>query len=325
MELPVNLSADKLATRIFDAGLMPSNEINNLLQKSGGEGSADLEKFTTELLRGEHLTNWQLQRLFEGHRAGYFYNDWRVLYMIGAGTFARVYRSQHNKTDEVKAIKVLRSRHSADEEMQEHFLREAKMVMKLRHPNIVPISEVDTADGRSYMVMDFVEGQNLRDYVVAHRKLEPLRALKITKDIASGLAYAASMNVHHRDMKLSNVLLSFQGVAKIVDFGLATEGDDEGDLTGNPRSIDYAGLERCTGVRRDDNRSDLYFLGCMLYHMLVGESALLETRERIKRLSADRFQNVKPITVHDPDLPHRAVVLVNRLMGTECRETGPVA
>ena len=115
-------------------------------------------------------------------------------------------------------------------------------------------------------------------------------------------------------MKLSNVLLSSRGQAKLVDFGLATEAGDSGELTGGPRSIDYAGLERTTGVKRDDKRSDIYFLGCMLYHMLTGVPPLVETRERMKRLSAERFKNVAPITNHDASLPNRVVLLVNRLM-----------
>ena len=135
-------------------------------------------------------------------------------------------------------------------------MREAKMVMRLRHPNIVPISEVDEDRGRIYMVMDFVEGQNLREYVKAHKRIPNLTSLRICRDIAGGLAYAATQGIYHRDMKLSNVLLSAKGQAKLVDFGLATVSSDrEDDGKGGPRSIDYAGLERCTAVLRD----------CLLY------------------------------------------------------------
>ena len=191
------------------------------------------------------------------------------------------------------------------------------MVMKLRHPNIVPIHEVDAERGRSYMVMDFVEGQNLRDYVRAHRGLKTTTALSILRDLASGLAYAAERGITHRDMKLSNVLLSSKGNAKLVDFGLATvskEFEDTGGPTVNPRSIDYAGLERVTNVRRNDSRSDIYFLGCMLYNMLAGVPPLFETRERIKRLSVKRYREIEPLTNHNPNLPHRVVILCNRLM-----------
>lgn len=317
MNLPPELEAEKIAQRLHDLRLVESRGIEECLSQAGGRGQADAKLFTDLLLRGEHVTNWQLTRIVEGQRKGYFYNDWKILYLIGAGSFARVYRALHLKTGDIKAIKVLRSRHSNDDEMREHFLREGQVVMKLRHPNIVPIYEVDECDGRIYMVMDFVEGQNLREYVRAHKKLSVERSMNIIKDIAAGLAYAFDAKINHRDMKLSNVLLSSRGQAKIVDFGLATVSGDAGDLTGGPRSIDYAGLERVTGVKRDDLRSDIFFLGCMLYNMVSGVSAMPETEGRMARLSADRFKNITPVTVHEPDLPARLVVLLTRLMHLE--------
>jgi serine/threonine protein kinase len=168
------------------------------------------------------------------------------------------------------------------------------------------------------MVMDFVEGQNLRDYVKAHSKLPTKTALSITSDILGGLAYASLRNIYHRDMKLSNVLLASDGVAKLVDFGLAI--DTEAEEKGGPRSIDYAGLERFTGVRKNDPQSDLFFVGCMLYQMLSGQPPLEETRERMKRLSKQRFTDVVPLAVHEPKLPHRVVVLVQRLMALDTKK-----
>ena len=310
------LSSDQLAQRIYESHLMEMKEIEQVMAKAGGRGRASLDEFIVQLLQNENLTNWQIARLMEGHRKGYFYGKWQVLYLVGAGTFARVYRGSHRRTGDVKAVKVLRSRYSADQETRDRFTNEAKMVMQLRHPNIVPIHEVDQERGRSFMVMDFVEGQNLRDYVRAHQGLKITTALSILRDLAAGLSYAAERGITHRDMKLSNVLLSSKGQAKLVDFGLATvnkDFDDDGP-TFNPRSIDYAGLEKVTNVARNDSRSDIYFLGCMLYHMVTGVPPLFETRERIKRLSARRYREIVPLTVQTPNLPHRLVVLCNRLM-----------
>lgn len=310
-----DLSGDQLAQRIYECGLMGVKQLDVCLSQAGGRGRASLNDFIMVLLEGEHMTNWQISRVVEGHRRGYFYGNWKILYMIGAGTFARVYRAEHRKTGDIKAVKVLRQRYAKDEDTRESFLREARMVMKLRHPNIVPIHEVDEDKGRIYMVMDFVEGQNLRDYVRAHKRIPNLTALHIIRDVAAGLAYAASQGVYHRDMKLSNVLISSTRQAKLVDFGLATmSGVKDDDGKEGPRSIDYAGLEKCTGVKRNDLRSDIYFVGCMLYHMVSGEPALTETRERMKRLSSRRYTEAAPVTVHEPGLPHRIVILINRLM-----------
>ncbi|MEZ6094310.1 MAG: serine/threonine-protein kinase [Pirellulaceae bacterium] len=309
-----DITSETLAQRILESRLLESRQIEESLMAVGGRG-ADAADFERELLQRELLTNWQIQRLREGHRRGYFYGNWRILYMVGHGTFARVYRAVHVKTGDVKAVKVLRNRYSDDEIARERFLQEAKTVMELRHPNIVPIHEVDTDRGRIFMVMDFVEGQNLRDYVRAQGKLKLVTALTITRDLASGLDYAMKRGITHRDMKLSNVLLSSKGQAKLVDFGLATvnaDGDD--DSKQGPRSIDYAGLEKMTNVRRNDPRSDIFFLGCMLYHMLAGEPAMKETRERMKRMSPQRFREIAPIAAHLPSLPHRVVIFINRMM-----------
>ena len=315
------LSADQLAQRIHDCGLLSTRDLEESLAQAGGRGRASFNDFIMVLLESERMTNWQISRVVEGQRRGYSYGNWKVLYLIGAGTFARVYRAEHTKTNDVKAVKVLRQRYSKDDFTRESFLREAKMVMKLRHPNIVPISEVDEDKGRIYMVMDFVEGQNLREYVKAHKKIPNLTSLKIIRDLTAGLAYAAQQNIYHRDMKLSNVLLSAKGQAKLVDFGLATvAGDKDDDGKGGPRSIDYAGLERTTHVRRDDTRSDLFFVGCMLYQMVSGVPPLEETRERIRRLSASRYTDVAPVTMHEPGLPHRIVILINRLMDIDAEK-----
>ena len=310
-----NLTAEQLAQRIFDCRLLESRQIDEVFAFFGGRG-VDLDKFQARLLQEELLTNWQLTRLLDGHKRGYIYGDWKILYLVGAGTFARVYRAAHRQTREIKALKVLRNRYSNDFDTQQSFLREGRTVMKLRHPNIVPIYEVQTDEsGRTYMVMDFIEGQNLRDFVKAHGKLTVLNALKITRDIAAGLKYASEMGLTHRDIKLSNVLLSTRGRACLADFGLAVmdKSSDNSEMD-NQRSVDYAGLEKLTNVDRNDKRSDIYFLGCMLYHMIAGESPLKETKQRMERMNPDRFRNVKPITQLIPKLHHRTVVLLYKMM-----------
>jgi serine/threonine-protein kinase len=135
--------------------------------------------------------------------------------------------------------------------------------------------------------------------------------------IVNGLEYAHRRGVTHRDLKASNVIISSIGEAKLVDFGLAGV-DDSGDGTlgriEQPRTIDYAALEKIAGMRDDSVRSDIYFLGTIAYLALCGMSALTETRDRNERANPGRFTNAQPLATRAPDLPRDVVDVVARMM-----------
>lgn len=313
----VDFTPTQLSQRIVELGLLEPIDVERAWSEVGGiDGSC--EDLIRVLQRRELLTNLQVDRIFKGERTGYFYGQYKVLYLIGAGTFARVYRAVHRETGRVAAVKVLRRRHRSEPVQVEQFMREARVGMDLRHPNIVAIYEVDPDPRNPYMVMEFVEGQTLRELVQIRGKLDPKTSLQLMRDVANGLAFAATKGVTHRDMKLSNVLVTSQGKGKLVDFGLAALADTSNEATladcPNARAIDYAALERGTGVRKDDSRSDIYFFGSMLYHILVGDSPLTETRDRMARLNVSRFREVPHISKIDPDIPLNVAAIVHKAM-----------
>ena len=194
---------------------------------------------------------------------------------------------------------------------------EGKLGLTLRHPNIVPIYDVSTDGGAYYLVMEFVEGWNLKDLVKIRGKIEPLQATQLIMGMVDGLRYAFEHGLTHRDLKLNNVLVTIAGQAKLVDFGLAAmdenAAEELGDDLGNTRTVDYVALERATGVRKDDTRSDIYFIGCIYYNMLTGQAPLQET-DRLQRLNKQRFLDVVPIQKVDPSLPHWVSSIVNKAM-----------
>jgi eukaryotic-like serine/threonine-protein kinase len=281
--------------------------------------TAPLEEVKKCLLRGGYLTNFQIERLLKGERSGYFHGQYKLLYAVGAGSFARVFRAAHRQTGEIVALKVLRKRYCDKPEQAAQFIREGKLGITLRHPNIVPIYEVFSQGTTHFLVMEFVEGWNLRDLVKIRKKIDPLQATRLMIDIVKGLAYALENGLTHRDLKLNNVLVTSSWQAKVVDFGMATV-DEEGDASreemANPRTKDYAALEQATGVRKDDKRSDIYFVGCIFYQMLTGHSPLAEG-DRSQRMSKQRFLDVIPIHNRDPELSHWVCTVVNKAMMLE--------
>jgi serine/threonine-protein kinase len=310
-----DITPEYFAQRISDLGLADRRSVEQALSDLG-IGDHSLDDVVKVMQRHGLVTTLQTDKIMKGDRHGYFYGDYKVLYLIGAGTFARVFRAE--KGGEVFAVKVLRKRFRDEIKELEQFLREGQMGLKLRHPHIVSIVDVVPDKRNPFLVMEFVEGQTLRELVKVRGKLPPDLALRLMYEVASGLAYASSLGIAHRDLKLSNVLISSDGKAKLVDFGLAalTDRNNPEKMADcpNARAIDYAALERGTGVRKDDPRSDVYFAGNMLYHMLAGTPALTETRDRLARLNVSRFQEVVPLHERVPDVPSVANQIVQKAM-----------
>jgi len=314
--MATELTAEKLAQRALDVGVVTETELRTVWSELGTR-SVECEQLKQVLVRRGFLTNYQLERLERGFRSGFFYGDYKVQYGVGAGTFARVYRAAHRKTNELFAVKVLRKRFSNDPEQADMFRREGELGASLKHPNIVAIHEVRSKGNEHFIAMDFVEGHNLRDFFKVRGKLDPLEASRIIAGMVAGLSYAFQQGISHRDLKMSNVILSSDGESKLVDFGLAGLGGgdaDDGGEGANPRTIDYAGLERATNVRKDDNRSDIFFAGCIYYQLMCGRPAISETRDRVQRLNKSRYQEVRKIIDIEPDLPLPLVRVVNKAL-----------
>lgn len=271
--------------------------------------SAPAEALVRLLERKALLTPYQGAKLLKGDKDGYFLGGYRLLYRIAAGSFGRVYRGDDPRSGQIVAVKVLRRKWMEDKRKVELFEREGRVGLSLRHPNIVNILAVskDQSTGSHFIVMEFVEGGNLRDILNIRKKMSIDEGMKIIEECVAGLAFAVSRGLSHRDIKASNILLGTDGVAKLVDFGLAeinnamqeaasagpkSKGDKEEEQAVD-RTVDYAGLEKATGVKQGDGRSDLYFLGHVLFEMLSGEPLMPPTKDRYAKLNPRRYEQVE--------------------------------
>jgi len=310
-----NVDAASVAQLAQKVGLVTDAQLREVWEEIGK--TTDPHKLLRALERSGLLTPLLSNKLLKGDPDGYFLGGYRLLYKIASGSFGRVFRADDPRTGRVVAIKILRRRWSEDKQRIDLFHREGQVGMSLQHPNIVEILAVnqDPVTGQYYIVMEFVEGGNLREIMAVQKKLEPAKALKLMEDAVTGLIHAYKRGITHRDIKLTNILISSAGEAKLVDFGLAqiyaNIGREEERVE---RTVDYAGLEKATGVKSGDVRSDIYFLGCVLYEMLTGRSPLEMMRDKHARMNPRRFADVQPMRHDEVQGPPSLFALVETMM-----------
>ncbi len=197
---------------------------------------------------------------------------YQIVEHLGSGGMATVFKAYHAALDRYVAIKVLHPALKQDPNFLSRFQREARIVAKLEHPNIVPVFDFSEAGGQPYLVMRFIEGETLKARLTrGHLPLDEI--VGIVKLVGEALSYAHGQGVLHRDVKPSNVLLTPDGDVFLADFGLARIAQagestlSQDSLLGTPQ---YISPEQAQGLSDLDVRTDVYSLGVVLYELLVG-------------------------------------------------------
>ena len=308
------LSLQNFQSYLIQSKLVESPQLQECMVRLQSLGQS-IDGLIRELESRHLLTPYQVTKLRKRDLEGLRLGNLKLLYRNASGSFARVFRGVSIDDGAMVGIKVLRYRWAEDPRKVSLFKREGELGKRLKHKNIVPIYDVGSEGNQHYLTMEFVEGGNFRELVKARGKFAPAEATRYAIDIAEGLEYALSLGVTHRDMKLTNVLLSSQGVAKLVDFGLAGQDaslrliDEEVD-----RAVEYATLERGSNAPENDPRSDLYFLGAILYELLSGKPPYQPTRNKEDRRQYSRYRDVRPIRQVDPSLPLNLTRIVDQLI-----------
>ncbi len=199
-----------------------------------------------------------------------------IMHLVGHGGMGAVYLARQTNLDRMVALKVLSPKLGADPQFTERFTREAKTLAKLSHPNIVTVFDYGLSENINYLVMEYVDGINLRDAIEGGR-LTAEESLGIVPQICDALQYAHNQGVIHRDIKPENILLDGQGRVKIADFGLAKLLDSDHNafkLTGTQQVLgtrNYMAPEQIEHSDVVDHRADIYSLGVVFYELLTGE------------------------------------------------------
>jgi len=197
--------------------------------------------------------------------------DYEVLSILGLGGMGKVYKVRNVISDRVEAMKVLLPDLTSHQSLADRFLREIRLLASLNHPNIASLRTALTYENQLVMVMEFVEGETLANRI-ARAPISTADAVNYSEQILSALSYAHSHNIIHRDIKPANMMLTPQGVVKLMDFGIARSGTD-GSLTSTGTtlgSLNYMPPEQVRGEAADA-RSDIYSFGVSLYELLTGK------------------------------------------------------
>jgi tRNA A-37 threonylcarbamoyl transferase component Bud32 len=221
-----------------------------------------------------------------------------ILELLGQGGMGVVYKARHPRLDRFVALKVLPADVARDPAFAERFTREARALARLNHPDIVAVYDFGEADGIYFLLMEFVDGLNLRQLERAG-KLTPSEALKVVPAICDALQYAHNQGIVHRDIKPENIMVDKNGRVKIADFGLAKllgRTPQDRSLTASQTIMgtpNYMAPEQIEKPQEVDHRADIYSLGVVLYEMLTGELPLGRFAPPSQKVQVDvRFDQV---------------------------------
>ncbi|MBN2292420.1 MAG: serine/threonine protein kinase [Pirellulales bacterium] len=269
------------------------------------------------LIQQEMITPWQATQLLAG-RSSLFLGNYALMDLLGRGGMGSVFLARHRTMKRRVALKVVSKQVGKDPASLERFLAEARLIASLDHPNIVQAYDVDKESDRFYIVMEYIEGQDLEVIVQEHGLFGFEEVADCIRQAADGLAHAHSRNLIHCDIKPSNLLLSDQGVIKILDMGMArlTESSEDSGAQVDHKvlgTVDYMAPEQAMNSPDFDHRADIYSLGCTLYFLLTGRPPFDEGT-LTQRIVKHQTQPPPDILTAHPDTPQELVDICMKMM-----------
>src|SRR4051794_15708868 len=287
----------------FPAHVEPTDDAPTVISKSPRPAST--EDVFSGALRGRQLAHFEL------------------IEPIGVGGMAAVIRARDMQLERNVALKILPPEMAADPENVRRFHQEARAAAKLDHENIARVFFCGEDQGLHFIAFEFVEGENLRTLLERRGRLPVHETVRYVLQVATGLEHAAARGVVHRDVKPSNIIVSPNGRAKLVDMGLARNMErQDADLTQSGVTLgtfDYISPEQALEPRDADVRSDIYSLGCTFYHMLTGHPPVPEGTAAKK---LHHHQHVAPVDPRqiNPDIPDEVAFIIGKLMAKNPRD-----
>lgn len=243
--------------------------------------------------------------------------DFKLLKKLGQGGMGEVFLASQLSLDRNVALKILSKDMAKKPGFVERFVREARAMARIDHPNAVKVYAADTDKGYNYVAIEFIDGQSMQDWMDQKGKLEIGDAVHVVLCCADALAHAHELNIVHRDIKPDNILVTKKGAVKVADFGLAKALDDEdmsmtqsGTGLGTPL---YMPPEQARDAKNVDLRTDIYALGVTLYYFLTGKLPF-EGETVIKLVMSKEKGQYAPVRKHNPQVPEKLELIVDKMI-----------
>ncbi len=244
---------------------------------------------------------------------------YEILELIGTGGMANVYKALCHRLNRYDAVKIMRDDMANDENIIKRFRAESRAVAMLSHPNIVSVYDVSHSDDVEYIVMELVDGINLKQYMKSKGALPVDEVLNFSTQIAKALSHAHSKGIIHRDIKPQNVMLLKDGLIKVADFGIAAlQNGIEEHSDETVGSVHYIAPEQARGLAADA-RSDIYSLGIVMYEMMTGKLPYIGTSEvevAVKHMNTDAIPPREII----PEIPKELERICLKAMSTDIND-----
>jgi serine/threonine protein kinase len=264
-------------------------------RREANGADADVDQFRRFLVQHSPLTEYQAALVQRGHTEGFFVGGYTILERIGKGRAAGVYRAAH-PSGQVVALKVLPASKARDPETLARFQREGRLLTQLDHPNVVRAFQLGQSGGIHFIVMEHLDGETLDEVLARRKKLPPPEAVRLIHQALRGLQHLHEKRMVHRDLKPANLMVvagepggppprsgadtTLGAAVKILDIGIGRELFDEDSPDDEPTPLtaegvvlgtpDYLAPEQARDARSADIRSDIYSLGCVLFHLIAG-------------------------------------------------------
>ena len=316
------LSVETFLDLLRKSQLTEEEQLNAALAEIAEEGDKtrlqDADHLAGMLVRKGLITRWHVRQLMKRKYKGFFLRQYRIMDHIGTGGMSTVYLAEHTLMHRMVAIKILPKKRMTNSAYIDRFVREAQAIAALNHPNIVQAYDIDRYDDMHYIVMEYFEGNNLRQLVDKEGPLPFEDAVSYIRQAAEGLIHAHRIGVIHRDVKPENILANAEGTAKLLDLGLALlKEEDETSSSSKHDSIlgtaDYLAPEQAINSSKIDGRADIYSLGCTLYFCLTGHPPF-PFGTIPQRLLAHQRETPSRILLDRPDCPDDLVEICAKMM-----------